>query len=554
MVSRTLLTFDDLISGSSPAPVDDNAFALPAEAATPKNTFEGTLHLVNNASSGGSKVYVDTQRIFGSGDQPIKHLPDFTYQFVQNGSHLIPVNQGLAYTGSLYWNYIIGPGRVWNENGDNGYSRASFPFALIEYNQNCTHNGVMMFLFNAAGVSQVRYQITQETCMYAKFDFWGQLIATYMPHRVENAMKIKNDHANEVANRLPTKPISALAADYPGADLNLSQFGSGITAEEMTFYGIYINGVNYVSACKTRHGSYAFCDAMRAPSYSSAKSAMAGVALMRLGQKYGQGVYNLLIKDYVPEFASSAGLWTDVTFNNTLDMATGNYSLKGYDADESNTMDPFLMAVPYSAKISEAFHFPNKATPGSLWVYHTSDTFIAGRAMNNYLVAQGGGTDIFNLLRDEVYIPAKMSAGFMTTLRTDNSPSGVPFSGYGLFWTQDDLAKMAKLLNNDHGMASGRQVLQPGMLDDTMQKNAADRGVTTTGIMPFLYNNGFWAAPPAEFPQFTCPTYIPFMSGYGGITVAMAPNGATYYTISDNNEFYWYDAIDETNKINPMCP
>jgi hypothetical protein len=44
------------------------------------------------------------------------------------------------------------------------------------------------------------------------------------------------------------------------------------------------------------------------------------------------------------------------------------------------------------------------------------------------------------------------------------------------------------------------------------------------------------------------------MSGYGGITVAMAPNGATYYITGDKEEFIWKDQITETNKLSPMCP
>ena len=44
---------------------------------------------------------------------------------------------------------------------------------------------------------------------------------------------------------------------------------------------------------------------------------------------------------------------------------------------------------------------------------------------------------------------------------------------------------------------------------------------------------------PSEFSQHSCSFWIPFMSGYGGITVAMAPNGATYYYFSDNEEFSW---------------
>lgn len=556
-VSRTLLTYANLMTGTSTAPVDDAAFALPANAAPPTNTFEGRLQLTNPGTSGGIKVYKDLNGVLGGGDKPIKHLPAFSFEFVQNGSYLIPATQGLSITGSVYWNYIIGPGRAWNENSDNGYTRASFPFTLVEYNENCTHNGVMTFLFNATSISEVRYQITQETCFLEKFDFWGQLNATYSPHAVTNSTTLKNNEATEVANRTPTKPISALATDYPSSGVDVSKFGSGVTPADMTYYGLYINGTNYVSGCGTRYGTYAFCENMRAASYSTAKSAMAGVGLMRLGQKYGTGVYTQLIKTYVTETASAPGVWTNVTFNNALDMTTGNYRQPGDEVDEAGSfMTTFFVAVPYASKMTAALNFPNKTTPGSLWVYHSSDTFILGRAMNKYLAAQGGGTDYFNMLRDEVYKPANMTAGFMTTERTDNSATGVPFSGYGLFWTQDDIAKMVKLLNNTHGVIGSTQVLQPAMLDDSMQRNPADRGVDTTGTTVFKYNNGFWAKnfTPTDYPQYTCSFYVPFMSGYGGITVAMMPNGATYYYFSDNNEFSWAAAVNETDKLAHECP
>jgi len=556
-VSRTLLTYNDLFNGSSTAPVNDSAFALPANAAMPDHVFEGRLELINEATSGGFSEIKDTYRYTGAGDNPRKHLPEFSFEFVQNGSHLIPVTQGLIYTGHPYWNYIIGPGRVWKENSDNGYSRAAFPFALVQRNANCTHNGVMTFLFNNSGISKVRYQITQETCVYYKINMWGQLAATYSPYAVTNAATLKANYALEVSNRLPTKPITDLASDYPGSGVDVNVFGSGITPEHMTYYGLFYNGVNYVSGCTTRYGTYAFCENLRAPSYSTAKSAFAGVALMRLGQKYGAGVYSLLIKDYVPETASSIGTWTNVTFNNTIDMATGNYRLAGYEADESGSyMETFFLAEPYPDKMAAALNFPFKVNPGTYWVYHSSDTFILARAMNNYLQTQeGGGADIFDMVNSEVYAPIHLSAG-VSTVRTDNAATGAPFGGYGLFWTRDDIAKVSKFLNNDNGIANGTQLLQPDMLADSMQKDAADRGLDTTGTPVFKYNNGFWAKnmTPSEFPQYSCSFWVPFMSGYGGITVAMMPNGATYYYFSDNEEFSWYNAVHEANKLSPHCP
>ncbi|MFD4510270.1 hypothetical protein [Streptomyces sp. NPDC058457] len=556
-VSRTLLTRTDLTSGTSSAPVNDSAFAVPSGAAAPSHTFEGTLTLSGTATGGGFRELTDTYNRTSSADSTWKHLPSVSVTFVQNGSHLIPTVRGLTYTGSGVWNLQTGAGRVWDETSDNGMTRASFPFSLVERNANCVHNGEMTFLFDGTSISQVRYQITQETCDYQKFDMWGQLSATYTQATVTGATALKNAYATEVADRLPTKPISALTTDYPDAGIDTSKFGSGVTAADMTGYGVYVNGVNYTSSCTTRYGSYAFCSDMLLPSYSTAKSAFTSVAAMRLQQLYGSSVASEPVKNWVSETSSSSGDWSNVTLDNTLDMATGNYTSSGYETDESgSTMSNFFAAESYSAKMSSALSFPHKTTPGSRWVYHTSDYFLAARVENNYLQSKAGSSaDIYNLVRDDVYTPLHLSPDVLTTERTGNSASGSPFGGYGLFWTQDSIAKVAKLLNNDAGQINGTQVLNSSALASTMQQNSSDRGVTTSGSTAFKYNNGVWALQftPSSYPQYNCSFYVPFMSGYGGITVAMAPNGATYYYFSDNDEFSWAAAVNETNKINPMC-
>ena len=555
-VERSQLTFDDLMTGFSTVPVDDGAFALPEAAAMPGVVFEGRLQ-IPTTTDGGSKVVQDDLNHAAPRDR--LQLPPFDLQFVQDGSYLIPVIQGLVITGNPYWNTIVGPGRIWRENGDHGYSRASFPFALVERNQNCTHNGVMTFLFNGTQISPIRYQITQETCLYFKFNLWGQVVATYIPGSNPLADSVKAAYSAELANLLPTKPLATLLTDYPTANVNLANFRSGITPEHMTVYGLVINGVNYISGCQTRYGEYAYCESMRLPSYSTAKSSFAAVALMRLGQKYGTSVYNQLIKDYVPEAASAVGDWSAVTFRNTLDMSTGNYGQDGFELDEyGGTMTSFLdESETYADKIRFAFLFPHQKAPGQVWVYHTSDTFIATRAMNNYLVKQeGSGADIFNFVRDEVFLPLHLSSGALTTLRTDNSSNGEPFGGYGLFWTRDDIAKISLLLNDQNGIINGIQVLEPGLLAASLQRNPNDRGLNTTGVPVFKYRNGFWAREwtPSEDRRYTCTFWTPFMSGYGGITVVLMPNGSIYYYFSDNNEFSWYDAVNESNKLKPMCP
>ena len=200
--------------------------------------------------------------------------------------------------------------------------------------------------------------------------------------------------------------------------------------------------------------------------------------------------------------------------------------------------------MPYHQRhhrqLAAALRFPRMAAPGTQWVYHTSDTFVLTQAMQAYLQTQTGAeADIFNLVRDEVsYIPAGLSAGALTTQRTGRLADGAPIGGFGLFLTVDDTAKMAQLLNQDRGQIGGVQVLEPTLLAAALQQNPADRGLPTSGND--RYNASFWARSLAPF----CDAYVPYMSGYGGITVALLPNGADYYYFSDNGEYVWGPASD----------
>ena len=581
---RSVLTYGDLFSNTPPtATVDDGAgFAVPAQAAAPSEVFEGALVIGGAKTNGGSRVLAQETGRPDSADAPARHLVNVSLQFVQNGSHLIPVQQGLLITGDPDWNYIVGPGRVWKEKDDRGYMRAAFPFALAERNQNCLHNGAMTFLFNPAktpNISKVRYQVTQETCAYFKLDMWGLLPASYVPGRVPNAEALQNAAAEEVAKRIPTKPLSALATDYPDSGITPANFTRwSKSPADITAYGVLLNGVHYVSDCPTRHGAYAFCDDMRLPSYSTAKALFAGVALMWLGQQYGIGIYAELIKDYVSEYVDG-GDWSDVTFSDAADMATGNYISAGYQEDEGSPAElAFLVAEAYAAKIEAAFKpFAHHDAPGTRWVYQSHATFILTQAMNAYLQRkQGPGADLFNAVRDAIFKPLHLSQGSLTSLRTDNSPSGKPIGAYGMFLIRDDVAKLGRFLNNDGGTirsSSGTmQVLEPTRLRESLfrTKNPATVGVPVPEAggpaIPHRYHNHFWsrhlttagikASSPHLYAQRgepQCDFWVPFMSGYGGITVLLMPDGANYYNFSDGHEFLWLPAALEIDRISRRC-
>jgi len=551
------LSYGDLLSSTAPAtPAYDGGFAMPASAAAPTDTFEGRLELANPASNGSVEVITDTYGAFYGSDSPWEHLAAFSFEFVQDGSYLIPAQQGLVYTGSQAWNYIVGPGRAWTESDDSGYTRASFPFALVNRNDNCTHNGEMTFLFSnskSPNISNVRYQITQETCGYMRFNLWGKIAATYTPYSVANDATIKSNNEAEVANRLPVKPLSALTTDFPNSGVVPANMISAYQSQQYIItYGLFINGVIYTSGCPTRYGEYAYCNEMRLPTFSVTKSMLNGVAMMRLGQLYGPGVYSQLIRNYVPQY-TAGGNWSNVTFDDTINLATGNY-LSAVSMSDENTPQAiaFIDAEDYATKINDAFTaFPSQAPPGTVFVYHSTDQFIANQAMNAYLQQQqGSGADIFNMARQDVFAPIHISQGF-DTLRTDNSATGKSLGYSGLFVIQDDIAKIDKLLNNDGGKIGGKQILDPVRLQETLQRTGAPFGIpeSTTGPPVDMYFNGFHA----DQMTYSCSFWVPNMAGSGGIIVALFPNGSTFYLVSDNNEWDWTHALSESNKLVPMC-
>jgi hypothetical protein len=547
-MARSVLTCDELMNGlDTPSPMDEAALTPPVDAIPPIHVFEGRLELIGEDVTGMITVLQGNP----NPEPEVSHMPEFDFEYVQDDNgNFIPVQRGLIITDHPYWNYILEPGRVWQEESDQDYSRASFPFALVWKGSNATLNGTMIFLFNDENISKVWYQVTQETSTGFSADMWGLLDGVYHPGQVTDPAQVKAAFVQELANRFPTKSIEQLGVDYPGVDV--TAFGRGVSSLGMTWYGLVINGVNYVGSCRSRYGIYPYCDYMRAPSYSTSKSAFVSVALMRLAMKYDPGLPDLLIKDYVPETESSSSDWSRVTFDHTLDMATGNYRSAGRMVDEEQWDNPFWTSDYYDDIITAAFAWPHGASPGTRWVYRTSDTFIITRALQNYLAArQGPDADIFEFVVEEVYIPLKMEPGAFTILRTkDDNWQGQPYGGLGMWWIPDDLAKIGNFLNVDDGMINDVQILHPVVLSAALQRDPGDRGVDRDGSGK--YNNAFWAD--VYETGFTCQVWVPYMVGYSGIVVALFPNGATYYYASDNRDFAWDSALRETDKIAPLCP
>lgn len=320
-VSRSALTATFLTGTGTLNLMNFSHYALPTGAANPSNTFQGRLTLYGEATSGSAtEVGGNNNLQYYSQAQ---NLPEFEFDFVQHGTHFIPVTRGKIAGAHPSWIYILEPGRVWNENSDGGYSRVAFPFSLQERGSDCLWNGVMTFLFKDDGsVSDLAYQIASETCYYLKVNFWGRLDAAYTPSTISGAATIRSNYAAEVARRMPVKALSALATDYPSSGITVANVGSDVTAAHMSLYGVAYNGVHYSGGCQTRYGTYPFCEVLNVPSYSTAKSVSGGYGLMRLEQKYAGTQRTLGIDEWVSECTGSQ--WDAPTFEQALDMATGN--------------------------------------------------------------------------------------------------------------------------------------------------------------------------------------------------------------------------------------
>ena len=293
--ARQILTADELRSTIAPTGLVDNRWFTPAEGAgTAKHDFTGTL-VLQELEMGTDPVKFSSREVRGKDP---KIFPAVSIAFFTDNGDLVPVTQDLIRYGSTkegrsYWDVIVQPGRVWSESDDGDWSRASFPFALVHTLDGETHNGLATFLYNGTEVSNVRFQIVQQTAPAWVVDYfkaWGQVPARYEPGNIDNLDMLKAAYGAERANRFPIKSWDELAAEV-GAD-KLRNFESFMDQDEVLVSGLVFKGTLYLKPCKSAAGPMPYCDRMRFGVWSVTKSAACAVALLRLAQKYGPEVFD----------------------------------------------------------------------------------------------------------------------------------------------------------------------------------------------------------------------------------------------------------------------
>ena len=551
---RERLTFAELMRSEyqDTIPLNNRYFTPLGRWEAARHELEGTL-IVPKFVMHNSGAAADSAR-------PWDYFPGFAVDFFTHENHLVPASREtiLAFGDGSYWRIILSPGTVWFEPGDRGMSRTSLPFALVNDRFNDIHNGLATFAYDETRVSSLFLQVTQETSPVYKADFWGVTTMHYTSHPLENRNLLAARFVEEEQHQIPILPFSALSERADSA--LLETFNGGIEREEISAAGLILNDTLYLQPFYTRYGDYPYGRYMRHAAYSLTKAMGASIALMRLAEKYDEGVFDLGIADYVTITAAHDG-WKSVTFADALNMATG-VGDNIPERVEPNVMQgdeerpkflSFLRARSRQEKMDIAFSYADYPWgPGEVARYNSINTFILSAAMDSFLKSkEGPDADIWEMVLTEVYWPIGIfHAPIMRTIESDGSV-GLPPFGYGLYPNIDDVAKLSILLHNG-GRHQGRQILHAGRLAEAMYRTDIS-GLPTGDSNEYgslTYHLSFNGWPYRGEDGRT--NRIPFSTGFGGNHWVLLPNGITTFRFTDVNSYGIGTMIDIAEAISPF--
>lgn len=526
--------------------IDNTAFAPDARAAPPREPFLGTLKLTETPMlSKPGKIVPGS--VLGRDPQL---FPGVTLSFFTDGADLVPFTQDVvryasADRGKSYWDVLVQPGRAWSEPGDEGWSRAAFPFALVNSIEGETHNGLALFLYRGTEVSNVRIQIVQQTAPYYITNIFtaaGLVPAAFEPAAPAHLEQMRHAYATLRADEVPVAGWAALAADV-GAD-KLAGFDGAMPPAQIVLSGLDYRGTFYLKECRSAGGALPWCERARFGVWSATKVLANESALLRLAQKYGPWVFHLKIRDYVAEAAAFPG-WREVRFENAIDMATGigngstrihpnriedGYTDRSYDRwYEARSVHEKLMALLEDGRL-----YP--WGPGKVARYRDQDMFILGVAMDRFLKSKEGPTaDIWTMLRKEVFEPIGIhEAPTNRTIEPDGSP-GEPLMAYGYYPTVGEMVRMARLYQNG-GKWGDRQILYGPRVRELLagpESKGLPTGERRAGG-EVTYTNAFWVAPYTGIGG--CRLFYPRMLGWGGNLVALLPGGLTGVRLANGDD------------------
>ena len=502
-------------------------------------SFSGTYSINSFPEGIGFEVLKDDQTFKNrKNDELFKQFPEFSIEISIEGKNVLIRNKNIIQTNNNYWDLSFSDGLSWYEDK---LLFISAPFSLIQKNANCVHNGVLIFSINDKyEISKSIFQISSETCAYFQFNyiaifnsFFSIDTNIYFDERKKSTYELSS--------------FDGIYEKYPSIVKQSFADSRSFMGDEVTAFGFFDGEEHFIGPCKTRSGNYPFCENILLPAYSLTKTISGTLGIAAYEKKYGS-ISNLLVRDIVPSCSDKK--WKDITIENLSDMTTGHYKSTIYYGDEDSLASANFIFNDLSHEEKVNFscnYYPKKKKPGTEFVYHTSDTYLIGASLNN-LLSDKEEDDFFDDLLVPIFDYHNFSEKIKFTRRT-NDPREQPYTGWGMFLNRDDLIKLNSLLKSPKKY----DFFSKDFLDEGLQQSE-DRGLLAIKQSNIFYNNGFWAA---RFDKsiFGCKEdlMIPFMSGYGGITVVFLPNSMLYYYFSDNFTFSWYSAVYAAHNIKPLC-
>ena len=524
----------------------------------PIGDTEPAIHALNDTLTISSGELSDLPSRFDD-NSSANRFPEISFHMFSHNGYLVPSYRDIIIPDGQQkqWRVILSPGKTWSEPGDEGMSRASFPFALVDRSWNNTLNGIATFAYDDASVTNLRVQIVQQTSA----GFLHEGAATLSMSREANtSMDIEllaQQFDNELANLLPTKPWAHLSELYP--DINFTPFNDGLAPNSISASAIWHNNKIYMQACHTQYGEFPYCQFMRHGIFSATKSAAAALALSHLAQRYGEEVLAYRVADYIDIEAPHDG-WDRVTFVDLINMAAGignhdtDPASTNYHADENQSpMGNWSRATSASEKISIATqqygNFPWQ--PGEVFRYNTTHTFMLSAAMDS-LVRQREGQRLWPWLMAHVYRPIGIAhLPMMHTTESDPNLS-LPVFGVGLYPTVDEAIKIANLFHN-LGQYQGKQLLHPEVTRNMLYRTSEHGFRNVHDVNQYgegKYHRSFWGT---AFGHSNCSVQVPFMNGYGGNLIGILPNGVIVLRFAEAQNYRTLPMIEVAAQLAPVC-
>ncbi|MCY3598498.1 MAG: serine hydrolase [Gemmatimonadetes bacterium] len=558
------IPLEELTRGAWPPPamLPNDRFLPSSEAEPARHPFSGVITLAG-AEIETEPAELDPRRFMG---RDTKRFPDVSLGFVADGRDLIPWNRNLIVSGTRteagsYWDVLVGPGTVWAEPGE-AWSRAAFPLQLASSVENETYNGVATFAFNDREVSGVRFQTVTQGRPYFLVQrrlMWGQLAAEFAPGPAP-AGAIEA-FAAEKARRLPLRPISDLRPRVGDAVFD-AMHGDMNTANMVTA-AFLVRDTLYAADCPTPFGELPFCREQRFGIWSVTKSTGNTVAALRLAQRYGREILEERVADHLNVTAEHDG-WEDVRFRDVLNMATG-VGEGSTRTEPNNTGDGYLIgyddwytAISKDERIRQVFRASNHPWgPGEVVRYRDQDAFLIGAAMDAYLKHRAGPeADLWEMLEDEVYRPIGVPHVPTNRLVEADGSLTLPQMSQGYYPTLDDLAKIARLLQNG-GMHAGEPLLHPELTAEVLYRTDA-RGIAFGPPVEIGQPSYYLAVWHQNYVgEGGCVVDLPRMSGWGGHRVVLFPNGIVAIRISKvtGSDVSPVDGLAAVaDRLDPFCP